>query len=43
MQKWLPFVHIQNSLTNLAWDNKLFRIFVLKTRLVTQAIFVYEQ
>ena len=38
MQKWLPlnysFVHIQNSLINLARDNKFFRIFVSKTRLV---------
>ena len=37
-QKWLPlnysFVRIQNSLTNLARDNKFFRIFVSKTRLV---------
>ena len=38
MQKWLPlnysFVHIQNSLTNLIWDNKFFTIFVSKMRLV---------
>ena len=38
MQKWLPlnysFVHIQNSPTNLARDNKFFRIFASKTRLV---------
>jgi len=38
MQKWLPvddsFARIQNSLTNLVWDNKLFTIFVSKTRLV---------
>ena len=38
MQKWLPlnysFVHIQNSSTNLVQDNKFFRIFVSKTRLV---------
>ena len=30
MQKWLPlnysFVRIQNSLTNLVWDNKFFTI-----------------
>ena len=34
MQKWLPlnysFVRIQNSLTNLVWDNKFFTIFVSK-------------
>ena len=38
MQKWLPlnysFVRIQNSLTNIVWDNKFFTIFVSKTRLV---------
>ena len=38
MQKWLPlnysFVRIQNSPTNLVWDNKFFTIFVSKTRLV---------
>ena len=38
MQKWLPlnysFVRIQNSLTNLVRDNKVFTIFVSKTRLV---------
>ena len=38
MQKWLPlnysFVHIQNSPSNLVRDNKFFRIFVSKTRLV---------
>ena len=45
MQKWLPlnysFVHIQNSPVNLARDNKFFRIFVSKTRLVR--LFWYEQ
>ena len=34
MQKWLPlnysFVRIQNSLTNLVWNNKFFTIFVSK-------------
>ena len=34
IQKWLSlnyyFVHIQNSLTNLIWDNKFFTIFVSK-------------
>ena len=38
MQKWLPLnyplVRIQNSLTNLVWDNKFFTIFVSKMRLV---------
>ena len=38
MKKWLPldysFVRIQNSLTNLVWDNKFFTIFGSKTRLV---------
>ena len=38
MQKWLPlkysFVCVQNSLTNLVRDNKLFTIFVSKTKLV---------
>ena len=41
MQKWLPlnysFVHIQNSLTNLARDNKFFTIFVSKNE-VSEAI-----
>ena len=46
MQKWLPLnyslVHIQNSLTNLVWDNKFFTVFVSKTSLV-RLFFKYKQ